>query len=89
MNITITGNVSAEEQAAYVDYLQEKYNRKLESLNIEIDDDFANLSFKFAPVAFERVRRITGYLVGTIDNWNDAKKAEEQDRVKHELGAIM
>lgn len=32
---------------------------------------------------FERIRRITGYLVGTIDRFNDAKKAEEHDRVKH------
>lgn len=34
-------------------------------------------------VGFERIRRITGYLVGTMDKWNDAKKAEEHDRVKH------
>ena len=34
-------------------------------------------------VRFERIRRITGYLVGTLDKWNDAKKAEERDRVKH------
>lgn len=34
-------------------------------------------------VKFERIRRITGYLVGTIDRFNDAKKAEEKDRVKH------
>ncbi|MFA9382088.1 MAG: anaerobic ribonucleoside-triphosphate reductase, partial [Acetanaerobacterium sp.] len=32
---------------------------------------------------FERIRRITGYLVGTIDRWNNAKRAEERDRVKH------
>ena len=32
---------------------------------------------------FERIRRITGYLVGTIDRWNNAKRAEEHDRVKH------
>lgn len=32
---------------------------------------------------FERIRRITGYLVGTLDKWNDAKRAEERDRVKH------
>jgi anaerobic ribonucleoside-triphosphate reductase len=37
-------------------------------------------------VRFERIRRITGYLVGTMDKWNDAKKAEEHDRVKHGLG---
>lgn len=36
-------------------------------------------------VKFERIRRITGYLVGTMDKWNDAKKAEEKDRVKHSL----
>lgn len=36
-------------------------------------------------VRFERIRRITGYLVGTIDRWNNAKKAEERDRVKHTM----
>ena len=34
-------------------------------------------------VGFERIRRITGYLVGTLDRFNDAKRAEEADRVKH------
>jgi anaerobic ribonucleoside-triphosphate reductase len=34
-------------------------------------------------VRFERIRRITGYPVGTMDKWNNAKKAEERDRVKH------
>jgi anaerobic ribonucleoside-triphosphate reductase len=34
-------------------------------------------------VGFERIRRITGYLVGTLDRFNDAKRAEEKDRVKH------
>ena len=32
---------------------------------------------------FERIRRITGYLTGTLDGWNNAKRAEEKDRVKH------
>ncbi len=36
-------------------------------------------------VGFERIRRITGYLVGTVDRFNDAKRAEESDRVKHTL----
>ena len=35
--------------------------------------------------AFERIRRITGYLVGTVDRFNDAKRAEEKDRVKHSV----
>ena len=34
---------------------------------------------------FERIRRITGYLVGTTDRWNNAKRAEDRDRVKHTL----
>ncbi|MCB6994474.1 anaerobic ribonucleoside triphosphate reductase [bacterium 210820-DFI.6.37] len=36
---------------------------------------------------FERIRRITGYLVGTVDRFNDAKAAEEKDRVKHDVGS--
>jgi ribonucleoside-triphosphate reductase len=36
-------------------------------------------------IKFERIRRITGYLVGTLDRFNNAKKAEEKDRVKHSL----
>ena len=35
-------------------------------------------------VAFDRIRRITGYLVGTLDRFNDAKRTEVQDRVKHQ-----
>lgn len=34
-------------------------------------------------VKFERIRRVTGYLVGTLDRFNDGKRAEERDRVKH------
>lgn len=36
-------------------------------------------------VGFDRIRRITGYLVGTLDRFNNAKRAEESDRVKHGL----
>ena len=36
-------------------------------------------------VMFERIRRITGYLVGTVERWNNAKKSELKDRVKHTM----
>lgn len=36
-------------------------------------------------IQFERIRRITGYLVGSVDRFNNAKRAEEKDRVKHEI----
>lgn len=39
-------------------------------------------------VRFERIRRITGYLVGTLDLFNNGKKAEESDRVKHSTAML-
>jgi anaerobic ribonucleoside-triphosphate reductase len=42
-----------------------------------------NSTFVGEGVGFDRLRRITGYLVGTLDRWNNSKKAEERDRVKH------
>lgn len=85
MNVKITGNASAAEAAKYVEYLENKHGRKLNSLDIHLDGDHADLSYAFAPVEFERIRRITGYLVGTMDHWNNAKAAEEAARVKHGL----
>lgn len=40
-------------------------------------------------VGFERIRRITGYLVGTIDRFNNGKRAEERERVKHTTDGII
>ena len=86
MSVIITGNASPEEAQAYVDYLENKYNRRLEKLDVQLDGDYADLNYTFSHVPFERIRRITGYLVGTMDKWNEAKAAEEADRVKHSLG---
>lgn len=38
-------------------------------------------------IGFERIRRITGYLVGTLDRFNNGKRAEEHDRVKHSVSS--
>ena len=84
MAVTITGNAEPKEAQAYVEYLEEKYNRKLETLDVTIDGDYADLSYTFSNVPFERIRRITGYLVGTMD-----QSAEEADRVKHSLDGEM
>ena len=44
----------------------------------------AKIDEKFGKgVKFERIRRITGYIVGTMDKWNDSKRVEESQRVKH------
>ena len=88
--VTVKGTqIEEKERQAYVDYLEKKHGRKLKKLEIEIDGDFANLTYEWEPVPFERIRRITGYLVGTMDHWNDAKTAEEANRVKHGIGDGM
>lgn len=48
--------------------------------------DMKELVGKGKGIGFERIRRITGYLVGTVERFNDGKKAEEKDRVKHTFG---
>ncbi len=52
-------------------------------------DYFDAYSCYFDEGKFERLRRITGYLVGTLDRWNDAKKAEEAARVKHSVNSAV
>ena len=53
-------------------------------MKVEIlPNDEVVLTYHVKQKPFERIRRITGYLVGTIDRWNNAKRAEEHDRVKH------
>lgn len=82
--VHITGNcISEKEEQAYVNYLEKKHNRKLKQLDIHIDGEYVDLNYKFEAAPFERIRRITGYLVGDMGHWNDAKTAEEKDRVKH------
>ncbi|MBR2767003.1 hypothetical protein IKF20_01175 [Candidatus Saccharibacteria bacterium] len=56
----------------------------------EAAEDYFNAHAEyFDEGKFERLRRITGYLVGTLDRWNDAKKAEEHARVKHSVNSCV
>ena len=48
-----------------------------------IYDTCPNCGRDESEVPFERIRRVTGYLVGTLDRFNNAKRAEEANRVKH------
>lgn len=84
-NITVTGSsLNQKEIDNYVQYLADKNpDRTLSSLEIKVDGDYVDLTYAFEPVPFERIRRITGYLVGTTDRWNNAKRAELKDRVQH------
>lgn len=80
--------ISEEEKKAYLEHIKKNNpHRQIEWVEITIDDEgYANLTYSLAPVDFERIRRITGYLVGTTGRWNNAKKNELKDRVKHSCG---
>ena len=76
--------ISEEEILRYIKFLQKRLSDPLRSLTISLTEDGrVALNYTTQGQKFERIRRITGYLVGTIDRWNNAKRAEEQERVKH------
>ncbi|MBE5775453.1 MAG: hypothetical protein E7337_16250 [Clostridiales bacterium] len=81
----VNGTLTPEEQQAYVQWATEKYGVEPVSMDIEFDGEFANVHTNLGKRPFERIRRITGYLVGTLDRFNDAKAAEERQRVKHSV----
>ena len=87
MTVNVIGEqLSQQEIDAHVAYSKEQYpNRSIKSLTIKADGEFVDLNTEFENVPFDRVRRITGYLVGTLDRFNDSKRAEVEDRVKHGL----
>ena len=61
-----------------------------EKASAEVAEEYFNAHAEyFDEGKFERLRRITGYLVGTLDRWNDAKKAEEHARVKHSVNSSI
>lgn len=77
--------ISEDEAKAYIMRGREKYGRALQAVDVQIDEDAADIAYHTEKVPFERIRRITGYLVGGMNRWNDAKRAEEHDRVKHDI----
>lgn len=87
--VTVTienGTIPEEEAAAYVQRGIEFYGKGLTDVIVKVDaddPDMVDLEYKWKNEPFHRLRRITGYLVGTLGRWNNAKRAEERDRVKH------
>ena len=81
----IGGKREQEEINTYVGYIQNKFPEKeIATIDLEVDGEFVNVNYSFVNVPFERIRRITGYLVGTVDRFNNGKRAEVRDRVKHD-----
>ena len=80
-------DMTEAEIARYLDYVQSKVPDPVTTLDIRPAIDKSGkveLRYTQKTVKFERIRRITGYLVGTIDRWNNAKRMEEQEREKHD-----
>lgn len=79
----VNGEIPTEEAEAYVNRGLEKYGDNLMEICGILDGEEIDLEYVYHEKPFHRLRRITGYLVGTLDRWNNGKRAEERDRVKH------
>ena len=88
MNVNVIGaELSQEEIQAYIEYGKQKYSdREVVGITIKVDGEYVDLKYDFkSDVPFDRIRRITGYLVGSLDRFCNGKRAEEHDRVKHSV----
>ena len=80
--VKVNGTLSKDELEYYKKYISDKYPQ-VKTATITVDGDYVDLDFNVPEIKFQRLARITGYLTNTVDRWNDAKKAELHDRVKH------
>lgn len=84
--VTIVSDVEISEEEAneYLKILRGKYPRMVLA-ELHSDGEYFDAKVTDEPKPFQRLRRITGYLVGTVERWNNGKKAELRDRVKHAM----
>ena len=87
MTVRVTGGaLDQKEINYYVEQLKEHNpDKTIKTVELKVDGEYVDVKYTYDNVPFERIRRITGYLVGTVDRFNDAKRAEVMDRVKHTL----
>ena len=87
IQVTIIGDeISSEELSIYLTQIQLKQKRKMIKADITVDSEYIDVKYALEDVPFERIRRITGYLVGATSRWNNAKQSELHDRVCHGVG---
>ena len=77
------GTLPQSEIDAYIARAKEKHGNEPTHMHIRVDGDEVELHCQFPQQPFQRIRRITGYLVGSLNRFNNAKRLEERDRVKH------
>ena len=87
MDVTIHNpdNIPEEIVQAAIAVMEQEEGRRVVEISIRRtgNPDEYGITPVFEKVPFQRIRRITGYLVGTLDRFNNAKRAEVEDRVKH------
>ena len=79
-------DVTDDEPKNYVEYVRSNLSNPdpIKSITVtQCSDGLVDVDYLLQGPKFERIRRITGYLTGSLDSWNDSKIAEEHDRVKH------
>lgn len=78
--------LTAEYIRQEIEDVEQKTGRNVIKVEISDRGDGTSLQrFWFSKVPFDRIRRITGYLVGDLNRFNDAKRSEVEDRVKHNV----
>ena len=83
---TTNGKITLKEKNYILEKIKtENPDKEIESIIVTIDGDYLDVNFTYKTLQFERIRRITGYLVGTLDRFNDAKREEVTDRIRHGL----
>lgn len=84
--ITVNDCIGCTEKEikAYIEHVENTTDGAVTRLTIEaVENGDVRLDYVVIHRKFERIRRITGYLTGDLNTWNNAKKSEEHERVKH------
>jgi hypothetical protein len=79
----VNGTLPQEEIDSYIVRARDKFGVEPRHIDIKVDGEEVELNYDLPQQPFHRIRRITGYLVGTLERFNNAKRSEEKDRVKH------
>lgn len=85
MQVNVTGGTLPKEEIDMYVKRAEELHPGTTCIDIAVDGEYVDIDYHILP--FDRIRRITGYLVGTLDRFNDAKRSEVGDRVKHGISA--
>ena len=75
-----------DEAKKYINYVKDRVEDPLKSIEVKLcDDGKIDVDYTLQGEKFERIRRITGYLTGDLNSWNNSKRSEESERVKHNV----